>query len=88
MDRAEILRLRKTLGLTQAEFGQLFDAHSMTVSKWERGVLVPSAYQQALLQQFKCTVDAKGEQGAPLLKNLLIGSGVVAALTWLLGAGR
>lgn len=88
MDKGEILQLRKALKLTQAEFGQLFDAHSMTVSKWERGVLVPSAYQQALLQQFKHTVNEKGEQGEPSLKNLLIGSGVVAALRWLLGAAR
>ena len=88
MDKEQIAALRKSLGLSQAEFGQLFDAHSMTVSKWERGVLVPSAYQHALLQQFKRTADVKKEKAKQELKNLLIGAGVVAALVWLLNAGK
>jgi hypothetical protein len=49
VDKDQIVVLRRSLRLSQAEFGQLFDAHAMTVSKWERGVLVPSAYQHALL---------------------------------------
>ncbi|MBN8765285.1 MAG: hypothetical protein J0I76_03035 [Thiobacillus sp.] len=66
------------------EFGQLFDAHSMTVSKWERGVLRPSAYQIALMRQFQATAEAKQEQAREQVKNLLVGAGVVAALVWLL----
>ncbi len=88
MDKDQIVALRKSLQLSQAEFGQLFDAHAMTVSKWERGVLVPSAYQHALLQQFKRTADVKEEKSKQELKNLLVGAGVVAALVWLLNAGN
>jgi DNA-binding transcriptional regulator YiaG len=88
MEKEQIASLRKSLGLSQVEFGLLFDAHPMTVSKWERGVLQPSAYQQALLLQFKRTADVKNDKAKQELKNLLIGAGVVAALVWLLNAGK
>jgi len=84
MQPAEIASLRRALGLSQVEFGQLCDAHSMTVSKWERGVLRPSAYQIALMRQFQATAEAKQEQAREQVKNLLVGAGVVAALVWLL----
>jgi putative transcriptional regulator len=87
MNPADITALRHSLNLSQVEFGQLFGAHAMTVSKWERGVLHPSAYQFALMQQFKTTADAKAEKDKQELKNLLVGAGVVAALLWLL-SGR
>ena len=87
MDPLEISGLRQSLGLSQAEFGQLFGAHAMTVSKWERGILRPSAYQFALMHQFKTTADAKAGKDKQELKNLLVGAGVVAALLWLL-SGR
>lgn len=84
MQITEISSLRRSLGLSQVEFGQLFDAHSMTVSKWERGVLRPTAYQIALMRQFQATADAKKDQAREQVKNLLVGAGVVAALVWLL----
>ncbi len=58
----------------------------MTVSKWERGILKPSAYQVVLMDQFRKTADAKKTQAQEEVKKLLIGAGVVAALIWLLGA--
>lgn len=84
MQATEISTLRRSLGLSQVEFGQLFDAHSMTVSKWERGVLRPTAYQIALMRQFQTTANAKQDQAREQVKNLLVGAGVVAALVWLL----
>ena len=84
MQITEISSLRRSLGLSQVEFGQLFDAHSMTVSKWERGVLRPTAYQIALMRQFQTTADAQKDQAREQVKNLLVGAGVVAALVWLL----
>lgn len=86
MKAVQIAALRRSLGLSQVEFGQLFGAHSMTVSKWERGVLRPTAYQVALMQQFQLTADAQKELASEQVKNLLVGAGVVAALVWLLGA--
>lgn len=85
MHNAQIISIRRSLGLSQVEFGQLFGAHSMTVSKWERGVLKPTAYQAALMRQFQTTAEAQKEVAQEQVKNLLIGAGVVAALVWLLG---
>lgn len=87
MNTAEIVSLRQALGLSQGEFGQLFGAHSMTVSKWERGLLLPSAYQQALMAQFRQTADKQQALAQEKVKKLLVGAGVVAALIWLLGSG-
>lgn len=88
MHSSLIAALRHDLGLSQGEFGQLFGAHTMTVSKWERAVLSPSAYQQALMQQFRRTADDQKIQAQEQVKNLLVGAGVVAALVWLLGSGK
>lgn len=88
MNSSLIVALRRDLGLSQSEFGQLFGAHAMTVSKWERAVLSPSAYQQALMQQFRRTADDQKAQAQEKVKNLLVGAGVVAALVWLLGSGK
>ena len=87
MEAKAIADLRRSLGLSQVEFGQLFGTHAMTVSKWERGVLRPTTYQVVLMQQFKATADAKAAKEKEELKNLLVGAGVVAALLWLL-SGR
>lgn len=84
----EIASLRRDLGLSQVEFGQLLGAHFMTVSKWERGVSQPSSYQLALMNQFQKTADAKKTHMQEDVKKLLFGAGVVAALIFLLGAKR
>ncbi|MDH6170784.1 putative transcriptional regulator [Variovorax boronicumulans] len=88
MPPTSITSLRRALGLSQVEFGQLFGVHAMTVSKWERGLLSPTAYQLALMDQFQRTADQKKEQAQEQLKQLLVGAGVVAALVWLLGSGK
>ena len=59
----------------------------MTVSKWERGLLSPNAYQQALMVQFRQTADKQQAAAQEQVKKLLVGAGVVAALIWLLGSG-
>lgn len=84
MTPQEIAALRQSLGLSQIQFGQLFDAHFMTVSKWERGLLVPSTYQLALMSAFERAARAKEAKAKETVKNLLVGAGVVAALLWLL----
>lgn len=83
-----ILELRKALGLSQVQFAQLFGVHFMTVSKWERGVIAPSPYQIALMNQFAQTAAAKKGQAQNEVKSLLVGAGVVAALIWLLTAAK
>ena len=87
MDAPQIVALRQALGLSQGQFGQLFGAHAMTVSKWERGLLSPNAYQQALMVQFRQTANKQQAAAQEQVKKLLVGAGVVAALIWLLGSG-
>jgi len=72
------------MGLSQGEFAQLFGAHFMTISRWERGVAAPTAYQVALLEHFQKVVGEKKKQASEEVKKLLVGAGVVAALAWLL----
>jgi len=69
-------RLRQRLGLSQSAFAQLLGVHAMTVSKWERGVLKPSAHQQRVLKALaRAPERPKGEKGTPdplrLLSELL-----------------
>lgn len=85
MESRKISALRLRLGLSQVEFGQLFGCHSMTVSKWERGVLKPSAYQIALMGRFAQTAELNAEASRDQVKALIVGAGVIAALVWLLG---
>ena len=84
MNREALVALRNSLGLSQGEFGQLFGVHAMTVSKWERGILVPTPYHVALMEQFRKTAAAREAQAKEEVKKLLVGAGVVAALAWLL----
>ena len=72
------------MALSQSEFAQLLGAHFMTISKWERGISAPTAYQGALLEHFKKVTSEKKAQASEEVKKLLVGAGVVAALAWLL----
>lgn len=88
MNQIEIAQLRKDLGLSQVDFGRLFDTHFMTVSKWERGIASPSPYQFALMQKFRETADVKKLEAQEQVKQLLVGAGVIAALFWLLSNAK
>ena len=45
----DVASIRRHLALTQAALGRLVGAHAMTVSKWERGLLRPPAFQRSVL---------------------------------------
>ena len=74
--------LRKNLNLSQAQFGNLFGVHAMTVSKWERGVLIPTDYQKALMAEF--IKASKEKEVRDTVGTVLIGAGIAAALYLLL----
>ena len=82
MDASEIRKLRDKLGLNQAEFAQLVGVHPITVSKWERGEAVPSAYQNALFEQF--STGARSRNVRNTLKDVLVSAGVIFAVALLL----
>lgn len=76
--------IRNSLNLSQASFGQLLGVHAMTVSKWERGVLAPNAYQATLINNFEQA--AKSGEVKGKIEGILIGAGLAAALLLLLKA--
>ena len=86
MKGQDILAIRKSLGLNQTEFGQLLNAHFVTVSRWEKGTLEPNAYQEAMLNEFEAAI--RKEKFGKLVKNALIGAGVAAAIFLLLKAAK
>jgi putative transcriptional regulator len=82
MVASEIRKMRGQLGLNQVEFAQLTGVHPITVSKWERGESVPTAYQHALFEEFRHA--ARDKQVREAIKGILVSAGVVLALAILL----
>ncbi len=82
----DVSLLRKKLGLSQAQFGNLFGVHPMTVSKWERNILNPTAYQLALMVDFEKA--AKKKEVKETIGTVLVGAGIAAALYLLLKNSR
>jgi molybdopterin-binding protein len=60
----EVAAIRKRLKLTQAGLARLVGAHAMTVSKWERGVLRPAAFQRAILSALAAPDRSRGAASA------------------------
>lgn len=82
MNAVSIKKLREKLGLNQVEFAQLAGVHPITVSKWERDEATPSAYQNALFEQF--SEGARSRKVRETLKGILVGAGVIIAIALLL----
>jgi len=83
----EITTLREQLELSQTQFGQLFGIHPMTVSKWERGSLQPSLFQQALMREYSEAV-SKDQSATKAVGAILVQQGTTAAIFHLLQAAR
>ncbi len=82
MTGLEIRKMRGQLGLNQVEFAQIAGVHPITVSKWERTESLPSAYQNALFEQFREA--ARDQRVRETLKGILISAGIALALALLL----
>ncbi len=74
--------MREELSLNQVEFAQLAGVHPITVSKWERNEAAPSAYQNALFEQFR--KGARDRKVRETLKDILVAAGVITAVALLL----
>lgn len=86
MTGAQIKTLRNQMGMTQAQFGSLVNAHFVTVSKWESGDATPDSYQLGMLERFSRIEQEKRKQMGDAVKNALVAAGVIAALFLLLAA--
>lgn len=64
----DVARIRKGLGLTQEALGRIVGAHAMTISKWERGVLSPGAFQRSILEALGAA--AAGSKGMGPARDL------------------
>lgn len=84
MNKDALRDVRKKLHLSQMEFGSLLGAHTMTVSKWERGILAPSSYQLAMISRFGAVVDSRDREQVAHVKQLLASGGPLEAIAWLL----
>ncbi len=85
MTTAEIVAIRTALNMTQGQLAQLLGVHSLTVSKWERGVLRPTPHQEALLRAAAGAAQRTPDVGAVVV-GALVGAGVGVALFYLLRA--
>lgn len=86
MTAHEIRQLRRDLGMTQAEFGSVVNAHFVTVSKWESGDAQPDHYQLGMLQRFAQVQERK--KIGDMAKGALVTAGVIAALLLILDASK
>lgn len=84
MEPTEIKKIRTDLGLTQTEFGRLLGLGGATISRWEAGTLHPTAYHAAYLKAFqKKTATTSASNVGPVVAGLIVGAGIIAALTYL-----
>ena len=56
----KIHQIRKRLGLSQAEFGELLGVAGNTVARWERGELVPPKVAELAAEYVLTTQPKKG----------------------------
>ena len=84
LSKHAIRRIRDGLGLTQGQLAELLGVHPLTVSKWERGLLEPSAHHEGFLRSFR---KAGGQEDlGEAIGELLVTAGVTVALYALLKA--
>ncbi|GAB5546939.1 MAG: hypothetical protein SangKO_066990 [Sandaracinaceae bacterium] len=87
IDSSEIRDLRHRIGLTQAQLAALLGVHVMTISRWERGEVVPDGPAAHLLLALR---DASaGRTLAPahkdeVLRTLAAGAAVGALVALLI----
>lgn len=69
----DVKEIRDKLGLPQGLFAEIFGVHPQTVSKWERGVLSPSPYQEILLKAIHSSLRYDPQLGGKIQTLLKFG---------------
>lgn len=84
-DAERVRAARKALGLNQVQCAALIDVHNVTLCRWEKSQLAPSAYKVLLLEALASAAKAR----APGEVERWIGFyGPVSTLCWLLRTGQ
>lgn len=87
MKPKRIKKIRDKLQYNQVHLAQILDVHPITVSKWERGILKPSAWQESLLLEFEIAQKKFKDIGERALTALYF-DGINSGLYTLLSAAR
>ena len=58
----EIRALRKRVGLTQSDFGEVLGVSQIAVSGWERGDRTPGEHRAAAMYQWRKRLDEMGDE--------------------------
>jgi DNA-binding XRE family transcriptional regulator len=72
--------------MSQAQFAQLLGVHWVTVSRWERGELKPSPYQQEMISKFQAASRHEKDIGQKAANELLVAGAIAALLLLLIAA--
>ena len=67
------------------QFAQLLGVHPLTVTKWERGILVPPPHEAAMIRSFGRAAHHQDDVGQQVV-DLLLTAGVAFAVYKLLEA--
>ena len=79
--------LRKRLGLSQAQLGQMMNVHQTLISHWEQGLRFPDDYQTEQLRHLYRSAQRLDEEQQKKVGTLL-GAGLAAgALAFLIALG-
>lgn len=77
MKQLNTKQVRIKLGINQVEFANLLGVHPVTVSKWERSIVKPNAWQASI-------IDAIGKSNVTTTKQLIASQGIPYTLGLLL----
>lgn len=74
----EIRNLRRTLGMTQEQFGELFDCTAPTVYRWENGIYEPDTPDAAALVRLWNEVERRQKEADPSVDLESFAKGLLA----------
>jgi transcriptional regulator with XRE-family HTH domain len=79
--------LRKRLGLSQAQLGQMLNVHQTLISHWENDFRVPDEYQEEQLRHLYRSAQELDENKQKKLDELFAKGLVAGALAFLITVG-
>ena len=63
MNKDDIVKLRRSMSLTQEEFARRLGVHRVAVARWETGKFKPSPLARAQIERLKASQKSKKKGG-------------------------